>query len=98
MKPAIYLDHNSTTPVAPEVIEAMTECLQQGFVNPASQHRPGQKARAKLENLREKIASSLGGVVRGMETDTLVFTSGGTESNNLAMRGLVADAVRKSED
>ncbi|MEM7453279.1 MAG: cysteine desulfurase family protein [Planctomycetota bacterium] len=97
MKPVIYLDNNSTTPIAAEVIEVMTDCYQQGFVNPASQHRPGQIARARLEDDREKIAGYLGAVTQGMETDSLVFTSGGTESNNLAMRGLVAGFTNGKE-
>ncbi len=89
MKKFIYLDHNSTAPMLPEVANKITECFATGFVNPASQHRPGQLARKYLESSRRKIANYLGAQTSGMNTDQLVFTSGGTESNNLAILGLV---------
>ncbi|MGB1928053.1 MAG: cysteine desulfurase family protein [Mariniblastus sp.] len=89
MKKFIYLDHNSTAPMLPEVADRMTACFAAGFVNPASQHRPGQLARKHLEDSRRKIANFLGAKTSGMDTDQLVFTSGGTESNNLAILGLV---------
>jgi len=89
MKKFIYLDHNSTAPMLPEVANKMTECFAAGFVNPASQHRPGQLARKHLEDARRKIANYLGAKTSGMDTDQLIFTSGGTESNNLAILGLV---------
>ncbi|MDA7932378.1 cysteine desulfurase [Mariniblastus sp.] len=89
MKKFIYLDHNSTAPMLPEVANKMTECFAAGFVNPASQHRPGQLARKHLEDARRKIADYLGAKTSGMDTDQLIFTSGGTESNNLAILGLV---------
>ncbi len=85
---SIYLDHNSTTPIHPRVAEAMHECHLAGFVNPASQHRMGQQARQRLENDRLQIARFLGAQTTGMSTDQLIFTSGGTESNNLALIGL----------
>ncbi len=56
----IYLDHNSTTPIAPAVAEAMAECHRTGYVNPASQHGPGRAARRRLEEAREGIAELLG--------------------------------------
>ena len=89
MKKFIYLDHNSTAPMLPEVANKMTECFAAGFVNPASHHRPGQLARKHLEDARRKIANYLGAKTSGMDTDQLIFTSGGTESNNLAILGLV---------
>ena len=89
MKKFIYLDHNSTAPMLPEVANKMTECFAAGFVNPASQHRPGQLARKHLEDARRKIANYLGAKTSGMDTDQLIFTSGGTECNNLAILGLV---------
>jgi cysteine desulfurase len=89
MKKFIYLDHNSTAPMLPEVANKLTECFAAGFVNPASQHRPGQLARKHLEDARRKIANYLGAKTSGMDTDQLIFTSGGTESNNLAILGLV---------
>ena len=87
MKP-IYLDYNSTTPISPTVAQAMAQCYQKGYLNPASQHRPGQEARQVLEKLRSEIIDMLGGVSTGMRTDRLILTSGGTESNNLAISGL----------
>ena len=66
----------------------MTECFAAGHVNPASQHRLGQNARRILESHRRQIIDTLGGCVTGMATDQLVFTSGGTESDNLALFGL----------
>ena len=66
----------------------MVECFAAGHVNPASQHRLGQNARRVLESHRRDITEALGGSVVGMATDQLVFTSGGTESDNLALFGL----------
>lgn len=85
----IYLDHNSTSPILPEVAKAISDCHAMGYVNPASQHRMGQLARQKVEKLRRSTAEMLGANYSGMRTDQLVFTSGGTESNNLAILGLV---------
>jgi len=91
MKP-IYLDYNSTTPISPTVAQKMAECHQKGYLNPASQHRPGQEARQVLEKLRSEIIDMLGGVSTGMRTDRLILTGGGTESNNLAIAGLARAA------
>jgi len=85
---SIYLDHNSTTPIDPSVAAAMADCYAAGYLNPASQHQQGQRARTELESIRTSIVRQLGGSFSGMETDTLIFTSGGTESNNLAVTGL----------
>ena len=93
----IYLDHNSTTPLDPAVIQAMLACMKSNFVNPASQHQPGQQARQVLERYRHEIASMLDAKTTGMATDSLVFTSGGTESNNLGIIGLVLAARKKCE-
>jgi cysteine desulfurase len=84
----IYLDHNSTTRINPDVARTIAEFHAAGYVNPASAHRPGQLARRKLEELRSQIIGWLGGNTTGRDTDQLLFTSGGTESNNLAIRGL----------
>ncbi len=84
----IYLDHNATTPIRREVVEAMARCWRQGYANPASQHQAGQKARRVVEEARERIASILGGDTSGPRPDHLIFTSGGTESNNLAILGI----------
>ena len=91
----IYLDHNSTTPIDPSVAEEMQRCYAAGYVNPASQHRLGQQARRILEQHRTEIASNLGAQTGGMQTDSLVFTSGGTESNNLALIGLAMSALNR---
>lgn len=80
----IYLDHNATTPMLPEVWQAMAEF--DGLGNPASAHRAGRKARQALEAAREKIAGLL-----DAHADEVVFTSGGTEANNLALAGLAPD-------
>jgi cysteine desulfurase len=91
----IYLDFNSTTPIDPEVANTVASYYQQGFLNPASQHREGQRARRELEKLRTKIIGFLGGKNSGMEADQLVVTSGGTEANNLALIGLATHAAGK---
>ncbi len=96
MTESIYLDHNSTTPIHPAVAQTIHDCHAQGYMNPASQHRPGQLARRKLESIRRRLAEILGARCTGMQTDQLVFTSGGTESNNLALLGL-ADATANSK-
>ncbi len=87
MKP-IYLDHNSTTPLDPLVQETLAAAYAEGYLNPASQHQPGQRARRVLEENRRRIAELLGARTGGMQADRLVFTSGGTESNNWVLRGL----------
>ena len=84
----IYLDNNASTVIDPAVAEAMHRCQLEGFVNPASQHQPGQKARRRLESMRSEILELMGANATGMDADRLVFTSGGTESNNLALAGL----------
>jgi cysteine desulfurase len=85
---SIYLDHNATTPTRPEVVEAMATCYARGHANPASQHRPGQQARRLLEDARETIAEILGADLSSPRQDRLLFTSGGTEANNLAVLGI----------
>lgn len=84
----IYLDHNATTPTRPEVVEAMARCYRDGYANPASAHRLGQRARRVLEEAREAVAEMLGAETSGPEADRVLFTSGGTEANNLAILGL----------
>jgi cysteine desulfurase len=94
---SIYLDHNSTTPMHPDVAEVIRQYHLAGYVNPASQHRPGQLARRRLEQHRLSIAGLLGAATTGMQTDQLIFTSGGTESNNLALLGITAALVNESK-
>jgi cysteine desulfurase len=84
----IYLDNSATTFLLPEVALAMQECLGRRYANPASMHTEGQRARRFLEETRGQIAAILGADVQGRCADHLVFTSGGTEANNLALRGL----------
>ncbi len=87
----LYLDNNATTLLHPAVAEAMAECDRAGYVNPASQHQAGRRARRVLEEAREGIAAILGADVSGTHADQVIFTSGGTEANNLALRGLAGD-------
>ena len=87
---AIYLDHNATTPILPEVVEAMRACWSEPFLNPSSQHDFGRAARRALEDARDRIAELLGAETAGTHADRVLFTSGGTEANNLAIRGLAA--------
>jgi len=84
----IYLDHNATTPVAPAVVEAVTACLGETFGNPSSIHAFGQRAKAALDAARQAVAALVGG-----EPAEIVFTSGGTEADNLAIRGAAAAAA-----
>lgn len=86
----IYLDYNATTPHAPEVIAAMKPYLEEHFGNPSSSHSYGRRTREAVERARGQVADLL-----GSRTGEIVFTSGGTESNNLALRG--AAPVRKSQ-
>jgi cysteine desulfurase len=83
----IYLDYNATTPVDPRVAEAMRPYLTGFFGNPSSLHRPGREARAAVESARAQVAQCL-----GCAAEEVVFTSGGSESNNLAIRGAVEAA------
>ncbi|HEV3416845.1 MAG TPA: cysteine desulfurase family protein [Pirellulales bacterium] len=85
---SIYLDHNATTPLLPEVADAVAECQSSGFANPESQHQLGRRARQLLEDAREGIGAILGADLSGREPDRVIFTSGGTEANNLALFGL----------
>jgi cysteine desulfurase len=94
---SIYLDNNATTPIDPRVVEAMTRAWRDCGANPASQHTPGRRARRMLEEAREGILELLGAKTGGMDADQLIFTSGGTEANNLAILGLpIAGGQRAS--
>ncbi|WP_397568674.1 cysteine desulfurase family protein [Schlesneria sp. T3-172] len=81
----IYLDNNATTQPLPEVVETVARHLRETYGNPSSRHSLGRKARRVLEDSREQIASIL-----GARPDELLFTSGGTEANNLAVFGLTS--------
>jgi cysteine desulfurase len=83
MRPPVYLDHAATTPVRPEVLEAMMPYLtDQSFGNPSSAHRFGRAARAGVEQARRQIGEAL-----GAEPSQVIFTSGGTEADNLSIVG-----------
>jgi cysteine desulfurase len=88
--PPIYLDHNATTPAHPDVVAAMLPYLHDTFGNPSSGHVYGQQARAAVERARGQVASLL-----GCDPSEIVFTSGGTEANNLAIRGVVERSARR---
>jgi cysteine desulfurase len=82
-RPPVYLDHAATTPVRPEVLEAMLPYLtNQAFGNPSSAHRYGRAARAGIEQARREVAQAL-----GAEPNQVIFTSGGTEADNLGIIG-----------
>jgi cysteine desulfurase len=82
MDDSIYLDHAATTPIAPEVLESMRPFFTEQYGNPSSVHAQGRSARYAVEEARERVAAVLGG-----EPAEIVFTSGGTEANNLAIFG-----------
>src|SRR5258708_9697859 len=81
----VYLDNNATTPVLPEVLDAMHSYFGERFGNASSSHHHGQETRAAVEHARESVAALIG--CRAAE---VVFTSGGTESDNLAIAGMTA--------
>src|SRR5205809_4779810 len=79
----LYLDNNATTPLLPAVWEAMRPYLTDVYGNPASAHQAGRRARFALEDARETVAALL-----DAHPDEVIFTSGATEANNLALFGL----------
>jgi len=81
----IYLDHNATTPVLPEVVDAMLPFLTEHFGNPSSNHIYGRRTREAVAVARQQVAELI-----GCSADEVYFTSGGTESNNLAIYGTTA--------
>jgi cysteine desulfurase len=83
----VYLDFNATTPVEPAVLDAMLPYFSAEFANAASIHTPGQRARAAVETAREHVAALI-----GARPQEIVFTSGGTESNNHAIFGVVSSS------
>jgi cysteine desulfurase len=80
---AIYLDHNATTPIAPEVREAMRPYLEERFGNPSSAHEYGRVAREGVERARAEVAALL-----RCDPDSIVFTASGSEADNLAIKGV----------
>ncbi len=83
MKEPIYLDYNATTPHDREVILAMRPYLEEYFGNPSSSHRYGYRAKEAVDNARSQVASLL-----NCKASEIVFTSGGTEANNYAIKGI----------
>jgi cysteine desulfurase len=86
----IYMDHSATTPVAPEVLEAMLPYFSEKFGNASSLHGYGLEAKEALEDSREKVARLL-----GANPEEIIFTSGGTESDNLALKGIARRSKEK---
>ena len=84
----IYFDHAATTPVRDEVRAAMAEAEAAAFGNPSSPHAVGRRARQALDEARERIVALLGGRTTGRDRDRLIFTSGATEANRLAVLGM----------
>ena len=85
----VYLDYNATTPVDPAVLEAMLPFLAENFGNAGSVHSAGQRARAAVDAARESVAALI-----GAKLSEIVFTSGGTEADNLAIFGAVAASTK----
>jgi cysteine desulfurase len=85
----IYLDYNATTPVAPEVLDVLLPALRDDWGNPSSAHSYGESAANRVEAARASVAGLL-----GCDPDEVIFTSGGTESNNMALVG-IAEATRE---
>ncbi len=86
----IYLDHNATTPLLPDVVDAMLPYLHEHFGNPSSRHLYGRRTHDAIERARTEVAALI-----GSDPDEIIFTSGGTEANNLAIRGATARASRR---
>jgi len=82
---AVYLDHNATTALDERVLQAMLPYLREEYGNPSSLHQPGRRARAALDTAREQVAALV-----NAHPSQVVFTSGGTEANNLALKGVAA--------
>jgi len=86
----IYLDHNASTPVLPEVVDAMLPYLREHFGNPSSDHLYGRRLQDAIAQARSQVAALIGATA-----GEIVFTSGGTEANNLAIRGVAASLPHK---
>lgn len=84
---AVYFDHNATTPVDGQVLEAMLPYLKESYGNPSSPHAFGRVARKAVEHARERVASLV-----NAHPSQIIFTGGGTEANNMALRGVAAAA------
>lgn len=80
----LYLDHAASSPLAPEVADAMAPCLSDRFGNPHSDHLTGIAAASAIEHAKDQISSLL-----ACAPDDIIFTSGATEANNLALKGIL---------
>jgi len=89
MKPPIYLDFNGTTPISPEVADAMQPFWESAFGNPSSSHAYGRAPREAVATARRQVAELL-----GCPPEAIIFTSGGTEANNHALKGILMAAHR----
>src|SRR3972149_9449775 len=83
MSRLIYMDHSATTPVHPEVLEAMLPFFSEKYGNPSSIYAVGREARQAVDRPRDKVAAAI-----GARPDEIIFTSGGTEADNLAIKGI----------
>lgn len=88
MKKSVYLDNAATTPVDNEVLKAMLPYFKEKFGNPSSPHSKGEEAREAIDKAREQVASLI-----NAEPEEIIFTSGGTEANNLALKGFEAEKI-----
>lgn len=88
----IYLDNQASTPIHPEVLRVVTQVMQDNFANPHSQHILGQKAMHIIDNTRKSIADYF-----GVQFSEIIFTSGATESNNIAIQGIILQALETRE-
>jgi len=88
----IYLDHNSTTPLHPEVLEAILPYYKEAFGNPSTIHSFGQETRRATDEAREKVANLI-----GASPEEIIFTSGGTEADNVALKGVAAALEKKGK-
>ncbi len=88
----IYLDHAATTPVDPIVAQAMVTCMERGYGNPSSLHAFGREARHAMQVGREQVAALIGAAF-----EEIVFTSGGTEADNLGLNGVALDRIERGD-
>jgi len=88
----IYLDHNATTPLHPEILEAMLPYYKEAFGNPSTIYSFGQETRKATDEAREKVANLI-----GASPEEIIFTSGGTEADNVALKGVAAALEKKGK-
>src|SRR5213594_1888073 len=91
--PTIYLDHQASTPVSPEVLEAMRPWFAEAFGSPSSIHQHGLRARDALQKARDQVAA----LINAESPEEIIFTSGATESANLAVKGTALANQRRGK-